>query len=92
MNQVRKLLIIGFVWPEPSSSAAGGRMVQLISFFKEQGYQITFSSPALDSDFMVDLNEYGVDKKAITLNCATFDAFIKELNPKHNFCLFQLAV
>ncbi|WP_348810342.1 glycosyltransferase [Flavobacterium maritimum] len=81
MNQVRKLLIIGFVWPEPNSSAAGGRMIQLIAFFKEQGYQITFSSPALDSDFMVDLKEYGVDKKMIALNCSSFDAFIKELNP-----------
>jgi glycosyltransferase involved in cell wall biosynthesis len=81
MNQVRKLLIIGFVWPEPNSSAAGGRMIQLIAFFKEQGYQITFSSPALDSDFMVDLKEYGVDKKTIALNCSSFDAFIKELNP-----------
>ena len=81
MNHVRKLLIIGFVWPEPNSSAAGGRMIQLIAFFKEQGYQITFSSPALDSDFMVDLKEYGVDKKTIALNCSSFDAFIKELNP-----------
>jgi glycosyltransferase involved in cell wall biosynthesis len=81
MNQVQKLLIIGFVWPEPNSSAAGGRMMQLISFFKSQGYQITFSSPALDSDFMVDLNDYQVDKKGITLNCSSFDLFIKELNP-----------
>lgn len=81
MNNVRKLLIIGFVWPEPNSSAAGGRMIQLIAFFKKQGYQITFSSPALDSDFMVDLKEYGVDKKTIALNCSSFDAFIKELNP-----------
>jgi hypothetical protein len=62
-------------------------MIQLISFFKEQGYQITFSSPALDSDFMADLNEYGVDKKSIVLNCATFDIFIKELNP--NIVLFD---
>ncbi len=81
MNQVQKLLIIGFVWPEPNSSAAGGRMMQLISFFKNQGYQITFSSPALDSDFMVDLKEYQVDKKAISLNCSSFDLFVKELNP-----------
>jgi glycosyltransferase involved in cell wall biosynthesis len=81
MNQVQKLLIIGFVWPEPNSSAAGGRMMQLISFFKSQGYQITFSSPALDSDFMVDLNDYQVGKKGITLNCSSFDLFIKELNP-----------
>jgi glycosyltransferase involved in cell wall biosynthesis len=56
-------------------------MMQLISFFKSQGYQITFSSPALDSDFMVDLNDYQVGKKGITLNCSSFDLFIKELNP-----------
>lgn len=81
MNQIRKLLIIGFVWPEPNSSAAGGRMMQLISFFNNQGYQITFSSPALDSDFMVDLKDYNVDKKSIALNCTSFDLFIKDLNP-----------
>ncbi len=78
---MQQLLIIGFVWPEPNSSAAGGRMLQLISLFKEQGYSITFASPAQDSDFMVNLEEYGVDKKSIALNCSSFDAFIKELNP-----------
>jgi hypothetical protein len=78
---VQQLLIIGFVWPEPNSSAAGGRMLQLISFFKEQGYSITFASPAQDSDFMVALEGYGVDKKSIALNCASFDVFVKELNP-----------
>ncbi|WP_367773421.1 glycosyltransferase [Flavobacterium sp. WC2421] len=81
MNVIEKLLIIGFVWPEPNSSAAGARMMQLISFFKEEGYEITFASPALDSDFMVDLNLLGVEKKGISLNCASFDIFVKELNP-----------
>jgi glycosyltransferase involved in cell wall biosynthesis len=81
MNQVQKLLIIGFVWPEPNSSAAGGRMMQLISLFKEQGFRITFASPAQDSDFMVNLEEYEVDKKSIELNNSSFDVFIKELNP-----------
>lgn len=81
MNQVQKLLIIGFVWPEPNSSAAGGRMMQLISLFKEQGFSITFASPAQDSDFMVDLQEYKVEKKSIELNNSSFDVFIKELNP-----------
>lgn len=81
MNQVQKLLIIGFVWPEPNSSAAGGRMMQLISLFKAQGFSITFASPAQNSDFMVDLGEYGVDKKSIALNNSSFDSFIKELNP-----------
>ena len=81
LNQVQQLLIIGFVWPEPNSSAAGGRMMQLISLFKEEDYQITFASPAQDSDFMVSLEEYDVDKKSITLNCSSFDVFVKELNP-----------
>jgi len=84
---VQQLLIIGFVWPEPNSSAAGGRMLQLISLFKEEGYSITFASPAQDSDFMVDLKEYGVDKKSIALNCSSFDLFVKELNP--NVVLFD---
>ncbi|MEZ0181250.1 glycosyltransferase [Flavobacterium oncorhynchi] len=81
MNQIKKLLIIGFVWPEPNSSAAGGRMMQLISVFIANGYQITFASPALDSEYMVDLSEFGVEKKSIELNSLTFDDFIIELNP-----------
>jgi hypothetical protein len=78
---VQSLLIIGFVWPEPNSSAAGGRMMQLISLFQEQGFQVTFASPAQNSDYMVDLAAYNVQKKSILLNSATFDQFIKELNP-----------
>ena len=81
MSRTQKVLIIGFVWPEPNSSAAGGRMMQLISLFKAQDFSITFASPAQDSDFMVDLQSYKVEKKAIALNNSSFDVFIKELNP-----------
>ena len=81
MNQIKKLLIIGSVWPEPNSSAAGGRMMQLISIFKQNGFEITFASAVLDSDFMVDLSECGVKKVSIELNNASFDDFIIELNP-----------
>lgn len=81
MERLRKLLIIGFVWPEPNSSAAGGRMMQLISIFKQNGFEITFASAAQDSDFMVDLSEFGVAKKSIELNSSTFDDFVLDLNP-----------
>ncbi|WP_306354264.1 glycosyltransferase [Flavobacterium sp. '19STA2R22 D10 B1'] len=81
MNQKQQVLIIGYVWPEPKSSAAGTRMIQLISLFQEQGWQITFASPAMDSDFMFDLSTIGVEKKSITLNASSFDVFIQELNP-----------
>jgi len=77
----QRILILGFVWPEPNSSAAGGRMVQLISIFKEQGFDVTFASSASDSDYMVDLESLGVDKKSIALNCSSFDVFVAALNP-----------
>ncbi|MFB9078601.1 glycosyltransferase family 4 protein [Flavobacterium procerum] len=82
MERLKKLLIIGFVWPEPNSSAAGGRMMQLISIFQENNFKITFASPALDSEFMVDLSAFGVEKKAIELNNSSFDDFVKELGPE----------
>lgn len=81
MSQIQKLLIIGTVWPEPDSSAAGGRMLQLITFFQQQGFEIVFASPALDSDYMVDLATLNITKKSIVLNCSSFDVFAKELNP-----------
>ncbi|WP_346881247.1 glycosyltransferase [uncultured Algibacter sp.] len=78
---VKKLLIIGFVWPEPKSSAAGGRMMQLIAFFKNNGYQITFASPCAKSDNAFNLEDIGVSQVAITLNNSSFDVFVKALNP-----------
>ncbi|MDX6181427.1 glycosyltransferase [Flavobacterium sp. Fl-77] len=81
MNQIKKLLIIGFVWPEPNSSAAGSRMMQLIAIFAANQFEITFASPALDSEFMVDLASFGVEKVTIELNNTSFDDFIIKLNP-----------
>jgi glycosyltransferase involved in cell wall biosynthesis len=81
MQQIQKLLIIGTVWPEPNSSAAGSRMLQLIAQFRQQAFRITFASPAMDSEFMIDLTSLNVDKKSIVLNCSSFDVFAKELSP-----------
>jgi hypothetical protein len=67
---VKSVLIIGFVWPEPNSSAAGGRMMQLISLFQKQGLQ-SHLLPAQDSDFMADLSLYKV--REIALNSSSFD-------------------
>ncbi|MDX1279169.1 glycosyltransferase family 4 protein [Oceanihabitans sediminis] len=77
----KKLLIIGYVWPEPKSSAAGSRMMQLISVFKNQNYEITFASPSATSEKAFDLNSIGVEQVSIELNNASFDAFIQALQP-----------
>ena len=81
MNQIQNILVIGFVWPEPNSSAAGTRMEQLLVIFKQWGWNVTFATPAMESDFMIDLAAFGIEKKAIKLNCSSFDDFVQELNP-----------
>ena len=77
----QQLLIIGFVWPEPNSSGAGTRMLQLIELFLKQGWKITFASAASDSEFMFDVTSLGVEKVAIAINDSGFDEFVKALNP-----------
>ncbi|MBQ4820492.1 glycosyltransferase [Aquimarina sp. MMG016] len=81
------ILIIGSVWPEPNSSAAGIRMLQLIELFKSQYWKITFASPAADSDHMIDLEKIGITKITIELNNSSFDDFIKDLQP--NIVIFD---
>ena len=78
---MKKLLIIGYVWPEPNSSAAGSRMMQLIHFFQAQSYHITFASPAQQTEHMVDLTALDIAVENIQLNCTSFDDFIKKLQP-----------
>ena len=38
------VLIIGYVFPEPNSSAAGTRMLQLIDFFINQNFTVVFAN------------------------------------------------
>lgn len=78
MNQ---LVIIGSVWPEPQSTAAGSRILQLISLFQEQGYQVTFMCSASRSDYSYDLTQISVNPQSILLNDARFDSEIVKINP-----------
>ena len=79
---MKKLLIIGHTFPEPSTTAAGSRMMQLIVLFQEENYQITFASTAAVSERTANLQAQNISVKNIKLNDASFDAFIKELNPE----------
>lgn len=79
---IKKLLILAFVWPEPDSTAAGSRMLQLIHFFLEQDYHITVASTAAESERSLNLDALGISKAAIHLNQASFDEFINKLNPE----------
>lgn len=76
-----KVLFIGYVWPEPNSSAAGSRMLQLIDFFKSTGSKVTFSSPAKKGTHVFDLETIGVHQQEIELNNGSFDTFLEKLEP-----------
>lgn len=78
----QQVLIIGSVWVEPNSSAAGKRMLQLITQFLERGYEVTFVSAAQKSEKAVDLISMGVHESFIELNNISFDHFIKKLQPQ----------
>ena len=81
MDSRKTLLIIGIVWPEPKSSAAGGRMLQLIAVFKELDYRIVFASASQESEFSFPLRDIDVEKENILLNDNSFDDFVSQLNP-----------
>jgi O-antigen biosynthesis protein len=80
-QDLKKLLVIGSVWPEPSSSAAGRRMLQIIKLFQEMHYQITFASHANPSANAIDFPQYSIEQVQIELNSGTFDTFITALKP-----------
>lgn len=78
---MKTLLVIGLVFPEPNSSAAGTRMLQLIELFQEQDYKVIFASSAQETDFSFDLNSINVEKKNIELNSSSFNLYISTLKP-----------
>ncbi|MEC8082263.1 MAG: glycosyltransferase, partial [Pseudomonadota bacterium] len=76
-----KTLIIGYVWPEPNSSAAGSRMMQLIKTFRAQNWEVEFASPAQTTEHMEDLSKFGVSSANIELNHDSFNDYIAAYNP-----------
>ena len=78
----KQILIIGYTWPEPTTTAAGNRMMQLIKFFQSQNHDITFASTATKSKYSVDFIAFNIKTENIVLNDSGFDDFIKKLNPE----------
>lgn len=77
----QEILFIGLVWPEPSSSAAGFRIIQLLKSFQNNDNTITFASAASKSPYSADLSAMGIHEVEIKLNDASFNEFVQALNP-----------
>ncbi|WP_197682247.1 glycosyltransferase [Poseidonibacter parvus] len=83
MDEMKKLLVIGYVWPEPKSSAAGSHIMSIMRLFKEDGYKVEFCTPCAHSIHMIDLEKEGISSSSIELNDDSFDEYIKQFNPTH---------
>ncbi|WP_457617224.1 glycosyltransferase [Lutibacter sp.] len=81
-DNMKNVLIIGFVWPEPQSTAAGTRMLQLIRFFLRHNYFVTFVSTATKTERSHNLESLGVQTHTIFLNDSSFDALVQKINPE----------
>ncbi len=86
-TEIKKLLVIGYVWPEPNSSAAGTHIMSIMRLFKTNGYKVEFCTPCAISEHSIDLKEEGISSSSIELNSDSFDVYIKEYNP--NTVLFD---
>ncbi len=77
----KKILVIGQVWPESRSSAAGKRMLQLLAVFQLWELEIYFGSPAQQTPYSDDLTPFGVTEVAIYLNEERTDHVLADLQP-----------
>ncbi|WP_394220661.1 glycosyltransferase family 4 protein [Alteromonas gracilis] len=75
------IVVIGYVWPEPNSSAAGQNMLSLIKSCLASDYSVTFLTAATDSEHKADLNALGVNAHSVALNCSSFNTLIARINP-----------
>lgn len=78
---MKSLLVIGHGIPEPHTTGAGVRMMQLLRMFKALAYDIHFCSTAQHSSESPLIKE-NIRYTQIELNNDSFNEFIQELNPK----------
>ena len=75
-------LIIGKVWPEPTSTAAGRRTHDVITALQLGCLQVHFASAAQRGEYALDLEAIGVTTHKIAVNDAAFDPWVEALAPQ----------
>ena len=78
---MNRVLVIGKNWPEPESTAAGVRMMQLLQFFLQHSTQVYCATTASKNVHSVDLKILGIETRVIELNSDLFNRWVKELQP-----------
>ena len=79
-------MLISYVWPEPQSSAAGLRDLNLIEGFRQQGYEVVIASAAENDRGRSVCESWAKSKEgvfvhSIRLNDSSFNQWIARLQP-----------
>ena len=75
---IKRALLIAKQWPEPTSTAAGRRTLDILDLLAEAGYAIEIASPAQPTPFQA---KTGYGEHQIEVNDARFDDWVRALNP-----------
>ncbi|SHF28979.1 Glycosyl transferases group 1 [Microbulbifer donghaiensis] len=75
---VRRALLLAKQWPEPASTAAGRRTLDILDLLAEAGYCVEIASPAQPTPFQAAT---GYGEHRIAVNDAGFDQWVRALNP-----------
>lgn len=74
-------LIIGKVWPEPSSTAAGRRTLDVLQSLQAADWQLSYASSAQAGPYSLDLESMGIQMHTIQVNDSGFDVWLADLAP-----------
>lgn len=75
-----RTLYIGKTWPEPASTAAGRRTLDMLTTL-QQASDVHFASAANPTEFSLSLQDTGITAQQIQLNDDDFDAWLSALEP-----------
>lgn len=78
----KSVLIIGKTWPEPETTGAGVRMMQIIQLFLNYKYEVSFASAASQAKHSVNLKKYKVKCFQVKINDSHFNDILKTINPQ----------
>lgn len=76
-----KAVVFVYVWPEPRSSAAGVRTVQLCRDLQALGYELSALSPCRPNEASAELEASGIRAIPCPANDSSVDAWLKALAP-----------
>jgi len=77
-----KVLIIGIHYPEPTSTGAGLRMLQLLKLLTTTNFDLHFATASPKTEFSFDTSALGIKDHKIELNSPDLDLLLESINPQ----------